>query len=212
MSEAFWSTTRVAGMLLLFSALIPIGGSIILVVATGYRPVIGATFQDLERLAGEVTAHRWALSFWVVGYIAALSGFGMLTGLLQESSSRAIPSIALIGIAIVFAFVALEATFHMSVTTWVAEKTIRDSAVPSFYEPLRLWISMSIQPIYVVLGLLAIAGYGWAFLQTELVPDLVGWASIGWCALWMVVLVLLRVTIPGTLLIMSLVIGIALLL
>jgi len=212
MGEAFWSATRVPGMLLLSSALIPIGGSLILMVATGYRPVIGASLQDLERLAGEVTAHRWALGFWVVGYLAALSGFGLLTSLLQEPSSRAIVSIALIGIAIVFVFVALEATFHMTVTTWVAEKTIVDSAVPSFYEPLRLWISMSVQPIYVVLGLLAIAGYGWAFLRTELLPDLVGWASIGWCALWIAVLIAFRITIPGTLLIMSLVIGIALLL
>jgi len=212
MGEAFWSATRVPGMLLLSSALIPIGGSLILMVATGYRPVIGASLQDLERLAGEVTAHRWALGFWVVGYLAALSGFGLLTSLLQEPSSRAIVSIALIGIAIVFVFVALEATFHMTVTTWVAEKTIVDSAVPSFYEPLRLWISMSVQPIYVVLGLLAIAGYGWAFLRTELLPDLVGWTSIGWCALWIAVLIAFRITIPGTLLIMSLVIGIALLL
>jgi hypothetical protein len=114
--------------------------------------------------------------------------------------------------AIVFVFVALEATFHMSVTTWVAKKTILDSVVPNFYEPLRLWISMSVQPIYVVLGLLVIAGYGWVFLRTELLPNLVGWASIGWGALWIAVLVVFRITIPGVLLIMALVIGIALLL
>jgi hypothetical protein len=212
MSETFWSATRVAGVLLLSSALIPIGGTIILVAVTGYRPAIGGSLQELERIASEVTAHRWALSFWVAGYLAALSGFGVLTSLLQESSNRAISSIALIGIAIVFVFVALEATFHMTVTTWAAEKTVLDSAVPSLYEPLRLWISVYGQGIYVVLGLLAIAGYGWAFLRTDLLPDLVGWAAIGWGALWIAVLVVFRITIPGTLLIMASVIGIALLL
>ena len=129
MSEAFWSTTRVVGALLLSSALIPIGGSFILMVAISYRPVIGGSLHDLERIAGEVTSHRWALGFWIIGYLAALSGFGVLTGLLQEPSGRAIPTIALIGMAIVFIFVALEAAFHMSVTTWAAEKTILDSAV-----------------------------------------------------------------------------------
>jgi hypothetical protein len=209
MSETFWSATRVAGVLLLSSALIPIGGSLILMVGTGYRPVIGGSLQDLERIATEVTAHRWALGFWIIGYLAALSGFGLLTSLLQESSSRAISSIALIGIVVVFVFVALEATFHMSVTTWAAEKTSLDSAVPSFYEPLRLWISVYGQGIYVVIGLLAIAGYGWAFLRTGLLPDLVGWASIGWGALWIAALIVFRTTIPGALLIMTLVIGIA---
>jgi hypothetical protein len=212
MSESFWSATRIAGLLLLSGALIPIGGTLALAVFTGYRPVIGGSLQDLGRLAGEVTAHRWALTFWVAGYLAALAGFGLLTSLMQETNTRAIASIALIGMVIVIVFVAIEATFHISVTTWVAEKTVLDSAVPSFYEPLRLWISMSVQPIYVVLGLLAIAGYGWAFLRTDLLPDLLGWASIAWCTLWLAVLVLFRITIPGTLLIMSSVIGIALLL
>jgi hypothetical protein len=212
MSEAFWSATKVAGVLLLASALIPIGGALALVVATGYRPVIGGSSQDLERIASQVTAHQWALSFWIVGYLSALSGFGVLTSLLQEPSSWAISSLALIGMAIVFIFVALEAAFHMSMTTWVAEKAILGSAVPSFYEPLRLWLSVYGQYIYMIIGLLAIAGYGWAFLRTGLLPDLVGWASIGWGALWIVVIVVFRTTVPGALLIMPLVIGIVLLL
>ncbi len=212
MDETYWSVTRISGVLLLSSALIPIIGSIILIVATGYRPVIGGSLQDLERLAPHVAAHRGALAFWVAGYLSALAGFGLLTSHMQESGSRAISFLALIGIAIVFIFVAIEATFHMSVTTWAARKVIQDSAVPSFYEPLQLWISMFVQPVYVVIGLLAIAGFGWAFLRTGLLPDLVGWASIGWGALWLAVLVVFRVTIPGALPIMASVIGLALLL
>lgn len=212
MSETFWSAARVAGLLLVSSALIPIGGALILVLVTGYRPVIGGSNQELERIASQVTTHRWALSLWVVGYLAALTGFGVLTSLLQELGVRTISSLALIGFAIVFVFVALEAAFHMSVTIWAAKETVLGSAVPSLYEPLRLWLSVYGQYIYTVLGLLAIAGYGWAFLRTELLPDLVGWASIGWSALWIVAFILFRTTIPGTLLIMPLFIGIALLL
>ncbi len=179
---------------------------------TGYRPVIGGSLTDLERIADQVSAHRWALGFWVTGYLVMLSGFSVLNSLLLDSGGRAIPSIAFMGITIVFVFVALEATFHMSVTTWAAEKAVLDSAVPKFYEPLRLWFSVYGQCIYVVIGLLAIAIYGWAFLRTELIPDLAGWAAIGWGLLWITVLVAFQITIPGTLLIMALVIGVALLL
>jgi hypothetical protein len=211
MGEEFWSATRVAGVLLVSSALIPIGGGLVLALATGYRPVIGGSQQDLERIASQVTTHRWALSFWVVGYFAALLGFGILTSQLQESGGRTIASLALAGYVITFIFVALEATFHMSVTIWAALETIRDSAVPNFYEPFRQWLSVYGQYIYSIIGLLAIAGYGWALLRTGLIPDWVGWLSIGWSGLWIVAFLALRTTLPGTLLIMPLVIGIALL-
>lgn len=212
MNETFWSVTNVAGLLLLASALIPIGGIITLVMATGYRPVIGGSLPELERIATGVTAHRWALTFWTIGYLAMLSGFGVLTSRLQESNNRAIPSIALIGIIIVFVFVALEATFHMSVTTWVAENSTQDPSLPDLYQPLRLWFSVYGQYVYTIIGLLAIAGYGWIFLQTEHLPDLVGWASISWGVLWIAVFIVFRTTIPGTLLVMPAVIGIFLLL
>lgn len=203
--------TKVAGMLLVSSALIPIGGGLVLVLATGYRPVIGGTPQELERIAGQVTTHRWALSFWVVGYFAALLGFGVLTSLLQESVGRTISSLALLGFVITFILVALETTFHMSVTIWAAEETLRSSAVPSFYEPFRLWLSVYGQYVYSFIGLFAIACYGWALLQTGLIPDWVGWAAIGWSVFWLVAFLVLQTTIPGVLLIMPFVIGIALL-
>lgn len=212
MNEAYWSVARIAGLLLLASALIPIGGVLLIVAATDYRPVIGGSLQDLERIAGQIKAHRWALTFWVGGYLGAVSGYGLLTTQVQQSVSHAIASIALIGVALAFIFVALEASFHMSMTTWVAEKTVHGSDIQSFYEPLRLWTSVYGQRIYVFIGLLAIAGYGWAFLRTDLLPDLVGWASIGWGVLWIAALLVFQITIPGTLLIMSSLIGMALLL
>ena len=211
MSEDFWSATRVAGMLLVSSALIPIVGALVLVMANGYRPVIGGSHGELERIAGQVTTHRWALSFWVVGYFAALLGFGVLTSLLPESGGRTIASLALIGFVITFIFVALEAAFHMSVTIWAAEETVRSSAVPSFYEPFRQWLSVYGQYIYGFVGLLAIAGYGWALLRTGLIPDWAGWAAIGWSGFWLVAFLALGTTIPGVFLIMPFVIGLALL-
>lgn len=204
--------TRVAGILLVSSALIPIGGALVLVLATGYRPVIGGTPQELERIAGQVTTHRWALSFWVIGYFAALLGFGVLTSLLQESVGRTISSLALLGFVITFILVALETTFHMSVTIWAAEETLRNSAVPTYYEPFRQWLSVYGQYIYSLVALLAIAGYGRALLQTSLVSDWVGWAAIGWSVFWLVAFLVIRTSIPGVLLIMPLVIGTMLLL
>ncbi len=99
----------------------------------------------------------------------------------------------------------------MSVTIWAAQETLRSSAVPSFYEPFRQWLSVYGQDIYGFVGLLAIAGYGWALLRTGLIPDWAGWAAIGWSGLWLVAFLALGTTIPGVLLIMPFVIGLALL-
>jgi hypothetical protein len=204
------TANKIAGALLLLGPLIPVAGSLLLVLAWGYRPVIGASQADLERIAGQITPHRWALGFWVAGFFTILMGFGVLTTLLEEPTAQRVSWLALIGFVVTFILVALEATFHMSVTTWTAAETVRSATVPRFYEPLRQWVDYG-QFFYTMIGLLSIAGFGWAFLQTELVPVWLGWACVAWSALWLVAFIALRATIPGFLLIMPLVIGIAML-
>jgi hypothetical protein len=90
-------------------------------------------------------------------------GFGLLVNVPQEPDSQTISTLILVGYVIVFVFVAQEATFHMRVTTWAVGETARSSAVPSFYGPLRQWISWYGQAVYVIVGLLALAAFGWGF-------------------------------------------------
>ena len=44
------------------------------------------------------------------------------------------------------------------------------------FEPLRLWKSMWVQRFYVPMGIVAVAAYGWAILETRMLPR---WGRMG---------------------------------
>lgn len=211
MSEGLWSAQRIAGASLTASTLTLVAALALLIG----RKATPAIFALLEGSLAEVSDHastfRSVNFMYAVGWILQLLGFGMLTIRLGEAGERTMSSLALISLGVAAVFGALEATFHMSVTTWAAQEAARSSNAPSFYEPLRHWLNVSIQVIYTGLGLLALAGYGWALIQTQLVPLWIGWATVGWSLLWIVALLMGLGTIPAVLFVMSPVIGIALL-
>ncbi|MFQ5923557.1 MAG: hypothetical protein ACE5M4_12010, partial [Anaerolineales bacterium] len=202
MNEGLWSTERIAGAALTVSTLILVAAFALLVARRALPAVFALLEGSLEEVAQHVSTFRSVNLMYGAGWILQLLGFGMLTIRLREIGDGTISSLALILLGFAAMLGALEATFHMSVTTWAAQEAARTSNVPSFYEPLRHWVNVSIQQIYTVLGLLALAGYGWALIQTELVPLWVGWASMGWGLVWIVALLMTRGTIPAVLFIM----------
>jgi len=84
------------------------------------------------------------------------------------------------------------------------------AASRQLYEPLRLWMNMWVQRFYVPMGLVAAAAYGWAILDTRLLPRWVGWGSIGWSVAWLLVYRLDGEAIPAVIFAVPLVIGIVL--
>lgn len=211
MNEGLWSTEKAAGAVLTASTLILVAALVLLVARRALPTVFALLEGSLEEVAQHVSTFRSVNLMYGAGWILQLLGFGMLTIRLREVGDGTISSLALILLGFAAVLGALEATFHMSVTTWAAQEAARTSNVPSFYEPLRHWVNDSIQLIYAALGLLALAGYGWALIRSELVPLWIGWASIGWGLVWTVVLVMTGATIPAVLFIMPPAIGIALL-
>jgi hypothetical protein len=79
----------------------------------------------------------------------------------------------------------LHATFHMTVATWAAQEAARTGSLPEVYEPLRIWIGGAFRIAYL-LHLLAMAGFGWAILRTNLLGSWIGQVIIGWSLLWIV--------------------------
>ena len=65
---------------------------------------------------------------------------------------------------------------HVRPTLLAAQETARTSIVPAYYGPLRSAAEASLQ-IYLILGLVATAGFGWALLQTGTLPPWVAWAT-----------------------------------
>ena len=83
--------------------------------------------------------------------------------------------------------------------------------MPEYYESLQV-AAESLLGVYQHLGLLATAGFGWALLQTGMLPSWVGWVTLGWGVLWAAVYMKASSAFPLLPMVMQLVIGISLLL
>ena len=81
--------------------------------------------------------------------------------------------------------------------------------MPELFEPLREWVNGPIQLRYVTFGNASMAFYGWAFLRTKVLPRWIGWGILIWSLGWLIVTPV--ITLPATLIILPLILGVALL-
>ena len=102
--------------------------------------------------------------------------------------------------------------FHSSVTVWAANRLAKEGDVPELFERLWQWMYSPVQKIYVDLGLLAIAAYGWSILQTGLLPSWLGWGSMAWSGGWLFMFFVAKDNLPLVLFIPPGVIGVTALL
>ena len=99
---------------------------------------------------------------------------------------------------------------HVPPTLLAAEEATRTSIVPAYYEPLRV-AADGLLRVYLILGLVATAGFGWALLLTGTLPAWVALATVGWGVAWAGVALVTSEAIPLLPMVMPLVIGISLL-
>lgn len=105
---------------------------------------------------------------------------------------------------------AIEGTLQASVASWAAEQRAQTGSVPGVAEALRRWANTWLQGVYVPMGLLAVAGFGWSLLATRMVPSWIGWGSIGWGFLWLAQFLRRGATAPAVVFVPPLIIGFAL--
>lgn len=214
-SQAVAGPGRIPGALLVASLLILVA-ALVIMAASGALPALSASLRgSLEQMASHAATYRRANLLYAVGWIVELLGFGLLTHLLMRASDGrlAIEQLAVMALIAMLAAAILgilEASFHMSITTWAAQEEADTASLPAVYPALRQWVGF-MQLIYVILGLLSLAGYGWALLGTGLLPSWVGVASLAWGVGWLLAFLVMGATIPGVLFIMPAVIGVALL-
>jgi hypothetical protein len=167
--------------------------------------------EKLLIIARHPDAYRWGCRIVLIGWIVAALGYVMLAALLRDAGDPIISTLAsvlfLIGIASAFVYW----SFHVSPTLLAAEETARTSNVPAYYESLQLAAESSLG-VYQLLGLLATAGFGWALLQTGMLPSWVGWMTLGFGVVWAGVFLKTSEAIPLLPMVMQVVIGISLLL
>lgn len=206
------SLTTATGIALILSTLLYHGGLAVLFVRAQFGEVL--KLPDREKLllvARHTKAYQLGCRIVLIGWIVAALGYVMLTALLRAAGDPIISPLAsvsfLIGIVVAIAFLAL----HLTVTVLAAEETAHTTLVPEYYKVLEM-SAESLLGVYQLLGLLATAGFGWALLQTGILPSWVGWVTVGWGMLWTGVHLRSVNAIPLLPMVMQVVIGMSLLL
>jgi hypothetical protein len=206
------SLTTATGIALILTTVIYHGGLALLFVRAEFGEVL--KLRGRERLlviAKHTDAYRWGCRIVLTGWIVGALAYVMVAGLLRDSGDSMISTLASVLFLMAIVLAVVFWAFHMSPTVLAAEELARTSKMPMDYEILQVSAETSLG-VYQLLGLLATAGFGWALLQTGVVPSWVGWVTLGWGVLWAAVFVKTANGFPLLPMVVQVVIGIALLL
>ena len=205
------SPVTATGIALILSTLIYHGGLAYLFAQSEFGDVLKASQKDkLVIIARHPAEYRRGCRLILLGWIVAAIGYVMLAILLRDAGDTIISTLSAVLFLIAIVLACFFWALHVRPTLLAAEETARTSIVPAYYEPLRSAAEASLQ-IYLILGLVATTGFGWALLQTGTLPAWVAWATIGWGVVWAGVSFVTSEAIPLLPMVMPLVIGISLL-
>jgi hypothetical protein len=206
------SLATTTGIALVLSTLIYHGGLAYLFARAQFGEVLNVPRgQKLLIIARHINDYRWGCRLILIGWVVAALGYTMLSALLSDTGA---PTISMLTVVLFLLAIASAIVFwglYVPPTILAAEETARTSTAPAYYEILQAAAESSLG-IYQLLALLSTAGFGWALLETGLLPTWVGWAAIGWGLLWAAVHLRSHETIPLLPMVMPVVIGTALLL
>lgn len=209
MGEALALQGRLAGIALLLSVASIIVG-LVVVTMQGTLRGLSAGFRGVEGVGDAASALSVMAKAGFPYTLLQLTGFGIVAVMLRNSGEGLLSTLSLAVLIFASAVSVLRGTFEGSVTVWVAEEWAATGDIPELYEPLHAWINSVFEISYLSL-LVAMAGFGWGILRTELLAPWIGWLSIGWSALWIVGYVV-GVGIPAIIIIYPVIYGLGLLL
>lgn len=208
--KTFLAGPRGAGALLVGSFLVFLLALLILVVSGAMSAFSQQLQGSFAPMAPYRTAFRWTNGVYAIGWVVLLLGFVALARLLIRDGQAMIPMLALAALVVATILGVIEATFHASVTLWVADEAARSGSTPAMYLVLARWVG-TMQLVYLILGFLSLAGFGWAVLQTDLLPSWVGFATLAWGLGWLGVMAGFGWSVPAVLFVFLPVLGGALL-
>jgi hypothetical protein len=199
------TTLRTTGVMLLVSILGPVVG--LLLISGGHLSGYRSSITGIQGVGESAEVVRKTFPIAVLSLVLIVLSHGMLTILLRESGDKTMSVLAFILLLSSQIVLILERTFDSSVTVWAAKELALTSKVPELFQPLWQWMHTTVQQTFVYLGLLAIAVYGGAILQSTLFPSWLGWASLGWSGVWLVIFLFAGDSLPAVLFVPPLVIG-----
>lgn len=181
MNINFFTTARIAGILLVLSLLIILAG-VGQIAAQGRLEGMTAAFRGVNFGTRDASGLRIIMRFAVPYLMAQLAGFALLTAVLLKAGDRGPAIVALSFFVVATMISAIETSFHASVTVWAAGQA-RIGTAPEFYEPLRRWLNYDVQRIYMSFQLTALLLFSASTLQKGLLPSWIGWAALAWTLL-----------------------------
>ena len=197
---------RIAGIILILSVLLPMIWLII--VTKGDFSGFQASVRGIDGVGQSAIVLNKANRIASFTVVLTLAGYGMLTLLLRESGDSSISLLAFNLLLFSQVFIILQGTFHGTITSWASTELAESGSVPEIFYQLWHWMYSGVQEIYVMLGLLALACFGWAMLTTGLMQPWLGWGLIGFSGVWIVLFLIAGDNLPLVLYIPPLVIGI----
>jgi hypothetical protein len=207
MITKFFTTPRIAGILLLLSLLLPLVG-LGVIVLQGKLAGMGAAFRGVGPPIRDASGTRIGAGFALPALIALLAGFTLVAMLSHQAGDRGFALVAMTFLVFGAVLAAIETSFHASVTVWAV---LYWRSVPELYDQLRRWVNGSLQITYMSFLLTSMLLFSWSALRTRLLPAWIGWAALALSLLsfWHYFLVL---DAPAVVFVTPLLIGVGLLL
>jgi hypothetical protein len=176
--NAFWTRRRFTGIALILGCSLFLGAlGLMPRDAEGNFMVNLPLREQLLAIAAQTSLLRWSLSLFISGLIVTLLGLALLTTLFRDAGDRTFSSLALLVFLFGDILMVIFLAFPLGVEPLAAQETVRTGVAPDSYVQLTLW-TQPLFVIYTILAFSALAAYGGAILSTRVLPHWVGWLSI----------------------------------
>lgn len=197
---------RLGGFALL-AAVVVVVAAFVLIAARGQLRGAGAGFMGVEGIGRDAAALATMMRALAVFSILQLVGFGVLAAVVAREGE---PTLGLIsfGIWVVASAAAvIRAVSEGTLTVWAGARWSDTGSVPDIYEPLNAFAQNSFFWYAEIPWLVAAAGFGWAVIRSGVLPVWIGYAAVGWSAIWLIFPLVFKSDLPAVLILYPLIFG-----
>ena len=152
--------------------------------------------EQLAAIAQNLAVWRWANLLMGLAAVLLVAGMGVLAAMLATADERwwSRAALAVLTLAAVL-WVAFSA-FRAISTPVAAVQLAETGQLPASYEPSARWATLGFRA-YVLLGSLALAGFGVSLLSTRVVPGWAAWVMIAFSLAVLAHFLFTGDTLPG---------------
>ena len=209
---AYLTPAHVTGILLILPIFFAPGVALYMRVKDKGGPVIfGQPPREWLRLVHEhPRAWFWATLSFIGAILIITGGLVLLAGLLRRAGDPGYADVGLVAFVIGAVLWVVHLAARISVDPWAGNELAAKGVVPEVFTAIGRW-NWALYIIFMILAFVGMLLFGGAILATGLLPPWLGWATIIYSAVGLLILAVARDALPIMHHLMPLVIGIVLL-